>query len=192
MPSDDDRRRIAALLQFWFAGGDEPRDIWWRRDDAFDATLRERFGADCERAARGALDHWLKTPDGALALVLLLDQLPRNLHRGDKRAYACDAKARAATDAALARGHDRALSPVRRQFLYMPLQHSEDLADQKRCTALFATLDGLPDHEGTMRITRRHEEIIARFGRFPHRNAVLGRPTTAEEAAFLEEPNSSF
>src|SRR5689334_12465763 len=106
MLTPEDDARIRALLDFWFAEGDAPRDIWWRRDEAFDDALRRRFGADHAEAARGALDHWLATPDAALALVILLDQLPRNLHRGDPRAYACDAHARSVAQSALALGHD--------------------------------------------------------------------------------------
>ncbi len=196
--SPADRGRIAALLDFWFGapGGaehDRIRAVWFESTEDFDAACREDFLADHERAAAGGYDYWLCEPGGALALVLLLDQMPRNLFRGTPRAWATDAAARAAADAAVARGFDRALPVVRRRFLYMPFMHSESLADQDRSMALFSALP--PDTEGqaeTMESARRHHDIIARFGRFPHRNAILGRRSTPEEEAFLKEPNSSF
>jgi uncharacterized protein (DUF924 family) len=137
------------------------------------------------------------TPEGALALLILLDQFPRNLFRGTARAYAADAKARAVADAAIAAGHDRVMSSCGRLFCYLPFEHSEALADQDRCVAMFQSIPVAPDfdaetHAGAVRSAHRHREIIARFGRFPHRNAALGRATTPEEAAFLREPNSSF
>lgn len=191
-----DQPRITRILDFWFAAGtpefDRPRDAWWTRDDAFDAELCRRFGADHERAARGALAAWLATPDGALALVLLLDQLSRNLYRGSPGAFATDPLARDVADEAIRRGHDKVLPTIRRQFLYVPFMHSEDCADQARCVRLFATLADLPSYDDSLRSARRHEEIIRRFGRFPHRNAVLGRATSPEEATFLQEPDSSF
>lgn len=186
------------LLAFWFGAPPgsptygRSREIWFEKDAAFDAACRMQMGAAHEEAAMGRLDHWAETPRGALALVLLLDQATRNLFRGDPRAFATDAKARALADAAIARGFDRGLLPTERMFLYLPFEHSEALADQERALELFAELNTLPETAGILAIVRRHHDIIARFGRFPHRNAVLGRITTAEEAAFLREPNSSF
>lgn len=185
--------RARALLDFWFgpagsAGG--KRDIWFEPDPHFDAALRERFLDDQQRAAAGEYDDWLAAPETALALVLLLDQLPRNIYRGTPAAYASDAQARRAARAALARGHDRRLAPVERLFLYLPFEHSEDLADQALSVRLLAALRGLDPDTG--RYAERHREIIARFGRFPHRNAILGRASTPEEEAFLEEPDSAF
>lgn len=192
MPAMDDEQQ--ALLDFWFdpAGSDEPRDLWFKPDPAFDAALRERFGALLARAASGGLDRWAETAHGALALVLLLDQLPRNLNRGERAAFGSDAKARHVARRAIARGQDLALPPVRRQFLYLPFEHSEDLADQEESVRLFASLPegALRDH--CVDFAHRHHAIIARFGRFPHRNRVLARPSTAAEEEFLTEPGSSF
>jgi uncharacterized protein (DUF924 family) len=186
---DDEQR---ALLNFWFGGTDESRAVWFKHDPAFDQALRAEFGALHLRAARGERDGWADTAAGALALVLLLDQLPRNLNRGEAAAFACDAKARATARHAIARGLDRDLPPVRRQFLYLPFEHSEILADQEEAVRLFASLPegGLRDH--CVDYARRHHAIIARFGRFPHRNRVLARFSTAEEEDFLKEPGSSF
>ncbi|MDW8123581.1 MAG: DUF924 family protein [Geminicoccaceae bacterium] len=174
-----------ALLDLWFAPATEP--LWFRPDPAFDRLLAERFGALVERAASGACDGWLEHPEGALALVLLLDQLPRNIYRGTPRAYAFDAKARALARAALARGHDRAVPERARLFFYLPFEHSEDLADQDLAVELCRPLGG-----AALAYAERHREVIRRFGRFPHRNAILGRPSTPEEEAFLREPGSSF
>lgn len=176
-----------ALLDFWFAAASEP--LWFKQDDTFDRTLAEQFGGLAADAAAGRCRHWSDTPHGALALVILLDQLPRNLNRGSPAAYAGDAQARAAADAAIARGFDVGLSDNERTFLYLPFEHSENLADQERAVALFSQI-GLS--EAGRRAVLRHREIIARFGRFPHRNAVLGRASTPPEIAFLAEPHSSF
>lgn len=192
--------RAAALLDFWFGPVGDPdrekhRDIWFRSPPEHDEALRQRFLADYQRAAAGEFAAWEAAPESALALVLLLDQIPRNIFRDTPRAYATDALARAAAERALGRGDDAALPPVWRKFLYMPFHHSEDLADQRRAMALW---DGLPDERDRRELrdpergaNRRYgmpyPEVIARFGRFPHRNAILGRPSTAEEIAFLGE-----
>ena len=193
--NDEERQR--ALLAFWFGAPgspehDTPRGVWFERNDDFDAALRERFLADHQRACNGGCDDWAETADGALALVLLLDQLSRNLHRGRPEGFAYDAKARGVANAALARGFERAVAPVRCIFFYLPLMHSEALADQERCIALLALLPTGAQRDGSLASAQRHRDIIARFGRFPHRNLVLGRASTAEEMAFLAEPNSSF
>jgi uncharacterized protein (DUF924 family) len=185
----------AALLDFWFGPADDPdrerqREIWFRSTDAFDAALRLGFLEDHELAAAGLLTAWEASPQGALALVLLLDQVPRNLFRGTPRAYMTDAAARAAADRALARGFDRQVPPVWRQFFYLPFHHSEDFADQRRARALFEALPADPERAERLRYARRYHEIIARFGRFPHRNAILGRESTAEEIAFLAGSNA--
>ena len=187
--------RAQALLDFWFGPPGDPdreqhRQIWFKSTPEHDDTLRRRFLADHERAASGALSAWEAAPESALALVLLLDQLPRNIFRGTPRVYATDPAARAIADRAIARGFDAAFPPVWRKFFYMPLHHSEDVADQRRATAL---LDGLQDerepaHRG--RYALRYLDIIERFGRFPHRNAILGRPSTPEEIALLKEVES--
>ena len=164
------------------------RAEWFKPDPAFDAAIRDRFLADFEAAAAGRLDDLMATVEGCLVLVILLDQFPRNMFRGEARAFATDAKALAVARHAIDQGWDEARDPVERMFLYLTFEHSEDLADQETCTALFS---GLGDEEWND-YAARHLKIIARFGRFPHRNATLGRDSTAEELAFLEEPGSSF
>lgn len=194
--------RVRAILDFWFLPPDHPehgrlRKVWFMKDAAFDAEIRARFLGDHEQAAAGAYDAWAETPDGALALLILLDQVPRNLFRGEARAFATDAKARAIARQAIAAGHDQRLPSVQRMFIYLPFEHSEDLADQQRVVALFESLPATTAFPPQARdeiidYGRRHLAIIARFGRFPHRNAALGRPSTPEERAFLEQPGSSF
>jgi uncharacterized protein (DUF924 family) len=187
--------RVRQLLDFWFAPEDDSgrarhRDIWFKSTAEFDAAVRERFLADHERAALGALAAWEEMPESALALVLLLDQAPRNIFRGDPRTYATDAEARAVAGRALERGFDQKVPPVWRMFFYLPFMHSEDPADQRRALDLFAALPSDPARPEAMRAARHHYEIIARFGRFPHRNAILGRTSTEAEIAFLAEPDS--
>lgn len=167
------------VVQFWRDAG--PRR-WFKQDDAFDALFRSRFLDAHEAAAAGRLPSWADSPEGALALVLLLDQFPRNAFRGTPRMYATDALARAAADAAIAAGHDLRVDPQLRQFFYLPFMHSENLADLDRCCALMGPLGG-----ENLRFARHHRELVARFGRFPHRNAVLGRDSTPDEDRFLAE-----
>ncbi|KMO22123.1 DUF924 family protein [Methylobacterium platani] len=169
--------RPAELVDFWRAAG---CDRWFKADPGFDAACRA-YRPLHEAAARGALAAWEESPEGALALVLLLDQFPRNLFRGTTRAWATDAQALAAAERALARGHDRAIEPALRIFLYMPLTHAEDLELQERSVALFTAL-GLPVH---LAAAVEHRDLIRRFGRFPHRNAVLGRAESAAEREYL-------
>jgi uncharacterized protein (DUF924 family) len=191
--------RAQILLDFWFGPAGDPdrechRQIWFKSTPEHDDTLRRLFLADYEQAASGALDAWEASPESALALVLLLDQIPRNIFRDTPRAYATDPMARAAADRALARGVDAAFPPVWRKFFYMPLHHSEDLADQRRATALAESLpdDRAPEERGgNRRYGRPYPEVIERFGRFPHRNAILGRESTPEEIAFLSRPDAS-
>lgn len=185
------------VLDFWFGAPgtplcDSPREVWFRRDAAFDDACRAELAALYAEAASGALDGWGETLEGALALVILLDQLPRNLHRGEAAAFACDGMARRAARRAIARGFDRALPPVRRQFLYLPFEHSEDLADQEESLRLFARLSADESSADYLDYARRHANVIRRFGRFPHRNAALGRVTTEEEASFLASPEAPF
>lgn len=151
--------------------------------------MREQLGALHEQAATGVLDGLRASPQGCLALVILLDQVPRNIFRDQPRAYASDAKAREIVRHAMAQGFDRQLSQTQRVFLYLPMEHSESLADQDQCLALMGALDENPKW---LEYSQQHRDIIARFGRFPHRNAMLDRPSTAEEKAFLEQPGSSF
>lgn len=174
------------VLAFWFAEGRDKQ--WFARSEAFDAAVAEALGPWYRRALTGALEDWRRSAHGALALVLLLDQVPRQLHRGRAEAFACDARARAVAREAVDSGRDRLLTTTERLFLYLPFEHSEDPADQERAVALIAELG---DAEWT-RYAEQHRDIVARFGRFPHRNAALGRATTPEEAAFLQGPNSSF
>ncbi len=167
------------VLAFWRAAGP---DRWFEKDAAFDFAIAARFSALWQAAATGSLASWEETAEGALALAIVLDQLPRNMFRGDARTYATDVLARAVVDRALARGFDRQLPQLERQFLYLPFMHSEDLADQDRSLALARDYG---DDEFTA-YAEQHAAIIRRFGRFPHRNAILGRATTAEEQAFLD------
>ncbi len=175
------------VLAYWFAEGMAAR--WFNADEAFDQEVRQRLLPLYEEAVAGRLERWRQSARGALALVILLDQVPRNLFRGEPRAFATDAQALATTKRALAKGFDQELRQVERVFLYLPLEHCEDLADQELCVRLVGALDENPDWGD---YARQHRDVIARFGRFPHRNAILGRETTAEEAAFLREPGSSF
>ncbi len=194
--------RAAAIRDFWFGAPGEPghggfRTSWFERSDAFDAEIRDRFAADVEAAAARRLEDWTASPGGALALLLLLDQFPRNLFRGTWRAFATDHAARRVAAGAIEAGHDRALACCERLFVYLPFVHSEALADQDRAVALIGAMAEAPGYDaetraGSIRSAVRHREIVARFDRFPHRNAALGRPTTPEEAAFLTEANSSF
>jgi uncharacterized protein (DUF924 family) len=189
--------RAEMLLDFWFAQERTPerdrlRDIWFQATPEFDAALAEHFRADYDRAATGIYGPWRDAPRTCLALVLLLDQLPRNLFRNSPRAYATDAAALETAREAVARGYDRAVAPVRRCFFYLPFQHSESLADQKTGMRLHATLPEHPDKAAFAEAAHRHHEIIALFGRFPHRNGILGRPSTLEEQDFLQHPGSRF
>ena len=184
--------RAQALLDFWFGPPDDPareerRDIWFKSTPDHDETLRRLFLADHERAAAGGLADWQDEPESALALLLLLDQIPRNIFRATPRCYASDAMARAVAERAMARGFDRQMAPAWRLFLYMPLHHSENLADQQRATALVASLPDRrdPEHGENRRYGLPYVDVIERFGRFPHRNAILGRESTPEELAFL-------
>jgi len=185
------------ILDFWFGarGSPEygrPRKCWFAKDAAFDDAIRARFHADWEEAAQGGRDIWRDEARPALALVVLLDQFPRNMFRGDARAFASDARALAVAAGMVARGFDNGLRPVERWFAYLPFEHAEDLVTQRRSLALFAGLAGDADSAGTIDYARRHHDIIARFGRFPHRNAILGRVSTTEELAFLRQPGSGF
>ncbi len=180
------------VLAFWFADGPGVRrEVWFKRTDAFDTACGE-FRAVLTAALRGDLNGWSTTPRGALALVIVLDQLPRNIDRGTPKAFSGDAAALAIAAAAISTGFDRALLPVERVFLYLPFEHSEDLADQDRSVALFEALAGEPDMALTIDYAHRHRDVIRRFGRFPHRNPILGRTNSAAENAYLAEPGAGF
>ena len=172
------------VISTWMAAGPKR---WFTRDEAFDAELRDQFGASLEHARSGSLDGWAATPDGALALILLLDQVSRNIHRGSALAFAGDEKARAIADLAITRGDLVGASKDRAMWLILPFEHHETIESQERAIALFEALG--PPAPGEMDLVHWahvHHDVIARFGRFPHRNAVLGRDTTPEEQAFLD------
>jgi uncharacterized protein (DUF924 family) len=168
------------VISFWRQAGPEK---WFKKVDAFDEAIRLKFEPTHHRAARGEYDAWAETAEGALALLILLDQFPRNLFRGSAHQFATDPKARAVARAAVERGFDREVEPVLRNFFYLPFEHSEDLADQDFSIAL-CTEAGDADN---LKWAVLHRDIIARFGRFPHRNAALARVTTPEEQEFLDE-----
>lgn len=176
----------ASVLRFWFE--ESTPQQWFEKNDEYDRIIEERFGDIHQEASNGDHDGWTDTADGALALILVLDQFSRNLFRDDPRAFAQDAKALAIAKQAIARGQDKEVSEERRVFFYVPFEHSEDLADQEDSLPYFEALEN-PEY---LRYAIAHRDIIARFGRFPHRNAVLGRESTADEIAFLKTPGSSF
>ena len=172
------------VLTFWFAPDVQP--LWFAATPDFDEQLRARFLATYRAAAAGQLTDWDTTTEGALALVIVLDQFPLNLFRGQPESFATEAAARAVADRAIARGFDQALPPEQRQFLYLPFMHSEALTDQARSMRLYQQ----PGLEDSLHFARHHRDLIARFGRFPHRNAILGRTSTAEELAYLASPEA--
>jgi uncharacterized protein (DUF924 family) len=171
-------------LRFWF--DEHPKD-WFVKNPAFDAEIRKRFLALHERAAAGRLEHWAQDPRGCLALVILLDQFPRNMFRGEARAFATDPLARAAARVILERGWDRQMTQPEQLFAYLPYEHSESLEDQDLSCELMREFDA-----EQRRYAERHRDIIRRFGRFPHRNSSLGRENTAAEIEFLKQPGSGF
>lgn len=184
------------VLDFWFT--ERVQRLCFERNDAFDAELRTLFGAAVSEAQAGGFEGWCQTPEGALALLILLDQMSRNIYRGSPQAFAGDARALAIAMQAVEMGFDRRFPFPMRRFLYLPFEHSEDPAVQKRALALFGALavECEPEHNVDAAVqliyAARHAEIIFRFGRYPHRNAVLDRASTPEEEAFLKEPLSSF
>lgn len=186
------------VLDFWFGPPDDPshrlpRQAWFRKDPAFDLQVRERFTPTIEAALAGGLQHWAGQPLSALAQVIVLDQFTRNAFRDTARAFAGDERALAAARAMVEAGQDRGLAGVQRQFVYMPFEHAEDLSAQQQALHLFTQLgQDEPALADLLRWAQAHHDIVARFGRFPHRNALLGRTTTPEEEAFLKTPGSSF
>jgi uncharacterized protein (DUF924 family) len=169
----------ADILAFWRDAGPER---WYKRDDAFDADVRARFLDLWQRAAGGELSSWEATDDGALALVIVLDQFPRNMFRGDVRTWSSDPLAREVADRSIARGADQRIEATLLEFLYMPFMHSEHLPDQLRCVELFRKAGNTKN----LKYAEDHAGIVGRFGRFPHRNRILGRATTPKEQAFLD------
>jgi uncharacterized protein (DUF924 family) len=189
--------RARALFDFWFGAPDHPerlhhKQIWFRSTAEFDAAVHEHFSHDHNAAVTGAFTAWDDAPLSALAHVMLLDQVPRNIFRSTPRAFASDPLALATTNRALERGFDQAVPAAWRLFFYLPLEHSEILADQQRGLDLLLALPPVPGRSGDRHMTRLHLEIIERFGRFPHRNAILGRESTEEELAFLIECEHRF
>jgi uncharacterized protein (DUF924 family) len=183
------------VLLFWF-GPPATRGMrdarWFGKDEAFDRECRNAFVALYEEGAAGKLAHWKATARECLALIVLLDQLPRNMFRGTARAFASDPLALDAARHAVAQGFDRPLLPVERLFVYLPFEHSEALADQEKACELCKSLEAYPETADAYPYALAHRNIIARFGRFPHRNAILGRESTPEEIEFLKGPGSSF
>ena len=175
----DARVMPADILTFWREAGN---DRWYKKDGAFDDEVRRRFLRLWQAAAAGKLSSWEASDDGALALTIVLDQFPHNMFRGDIRTYATDAMAREVAARAIARGADARIDPLLLEFLYMPFMHSEHLTDQLRCIELFSNTSNTEQQK----YAEHHADIVRRFGRFPHRNQILGRVTTAEEQAFLD------
>lgn len=188
------------ILIFWF--GDpaaenseygQQRKIWFRKDPAFDHAVKDRFLDTYETVRQGNLTDWLATPQTALALTLLLDQFPRNMFRGTERCFETDSQALEVAQTALSKGFDQSLLPVERMFLYLPYEHSENLTHQATAIALFESLVQTdPELRSALDYAHRHRDVIARFGRFPHRNAALGRKSTSAEEAFLKQPGARF
>ena len=183
------------VLAFWFGEAKErgqSRPQWFRKDTVFDEEIRTRFLAIYEQAVAGEFVHWIDQAPSCLALIVVLDQFPRNMFRGSRRAFEADAMARKAARHALAKEYDRALRPLERMFVYLPLEHSEHLPDQELCLRLMKEISGFRETREMHVWAEKHLVIIRRFGRFPHRNAALGRESTAEEIEFLTQPGSGF
>jgi uncharacterized protein (DUF924 family) len=185
------------ILEFWFGNPQavdygKPRSVWFQKDDNFDQLLRDHFLFLYEQAAAGLLESWKEDDQSCLALIILLDQLPRNLFRNTLKAFATDPQALATAKYALAHGYNQALLPVQRWFIYLPFEHSELKEEQARSLQLWEQLRGDPDSISAIDYAHRHAEVIQRFGRFPHRNSILGRLSTLEEIEFLKQPGSSF
>lgn len=182
-----------AVLSFWFGEGamyGKPHKRWFEKDPAFDAEVRRRFLPLHEQQTLGR--EWLNAPRDCLARIIVLDQFPRHLHRGTARAFASDALALEAAKHLVAQGWDRSLLPVERMFAYLPYEHSESIEDQERACELCRALDAFAETADTHRYALAHRDIVRRFGRFPHRNALLGRTSTPEETEFLKQPGSGF
>lgn len=211
----EDRQELAPqardVLEFWFGSVDLSEDLidlqseldsslyqrrrklWFGKQPEFDRTIHDRFKALYQQAAAGELDQWQQSSLGSLALILVLDQFPRNMFRNTPQAFATDAKARDISKAVIRRGCDRLLHPVQRMFIYLPLEHSENRDDQSQSVRLTQSLAAAdPALADCFDYAQRHQVVIERFGRFPHRNAILGRKTTPEEAEFLQQPGSRF
>lgn len=195
-----DESQLQAVLRFWFGAAESEdtsyakrRKFWFGKQPDFDAAIRERFLTVYEQAAAGKLDEWQQSPLGCLALVIVLDQFPRNMFRDTAKAFSTDAKALSVAKHAVFQGFDRQLLPIQRIFIYLPFEHSENAADQAQSVELSRQLQGEAAELGDVfDYAVRHQVIIDRFGRFPHRNQILGRESTPEEIEFLKQPGSSF
>lgn len=188
---------FSEIIDFWFgkpgsAQRGRARPEWFRKNADFDAEILERFIDEHEAALAGMRAAWEETPYAALALIIALDQFPRNMFRDSPRAFAADSAALSVARRMVDKGFDRLLRPIERCFAYLPFEHSENLAAQRHSLALFEGLRFSSDCAGNIDYAYRHYEIIVRFGRFPHRNAVLGRPSSVEEIEFLRQPGSGF
>lgn len=182
----------AEILDFWFgADPPAPRNFWFSKSAADDAEIHSRFGGTVEEALAGSLNHWAATPEGTLALILLLDQFTRNIFRATPRAFAGDAAALGHARGLVYAGLDRRFDALRRGFIYLPFEHSEELVDQYESLRLFGEL-AREGQDGALKWAQMHFEVVRRFGRFPHRNETLGRSSTSEEIAFLGQPGSRF
>lgn len=189
--------KFSEVLDFWLGSPQSRqrgrhRQEWFRKNPAFDADIRDRFLALHASGIRGELSDWEKTPLASLALVILLDQFSRNMFRDDSAAFAADPVALGVSRRMVERGFDRLLQPIERCFVYLPFEHSEDLAAQRRSIALFEGLRFSSDCAGNIEYAYKHYDVIVRFGRFPHRNAVLGRVSSPQEAAYLAQPGAGF
>jgi uncharacterized protein (DUF924 family) len=196
---------LESVLAFWFGAPGSAAEIagrqsklWFGKSPANDQAVIERFAATLTAATAGRLDHWANTPRGRLALVIVLDQFPHHIHRDQPQAFATDPQALTHSLAALDAGEDRRLAPIERVFLYLPLEHAESLAMQEQSVSLYeqlaheAAADERAVFDGFLDYARKHRDVVARFGRFPHRNAILGRPSTPDELEFLKQPGSRF
>ena len=189
--------RSEQVLAFWFGAPDEAeygteREKWFKKDPDFDAEIRLRFRSLCDEAVLGGLDHWQGDARRCLALILVLDQFPRNMFRNSAKAFAADAAARAVARHATAQGFDKTMSVVHRKFCYLPFEHSEDLQDQLLSVELFRACEPHDGYQSSLDYAVGHKEVIQRFGRFPHRNEILGRESTPEEVAFLKQSGRGF
>ena len=194
-------RRFQDVLNFWFEGeplGDVQMSRWWKKNDAQDQLIRKEFGALPDKVESGEYDEWLESAEGRLAAIIVLDQFPRNIFRGDPRSFQHDHNALAISREGVEKGMLGPLSELQQAFFVMPFMHSESLEDQEQCIKLFERIlegagEGFQQYiAGSLDFAVKHRDIVARFGRFPHRNSLLGRESTDEELSFLQQPGSSF
>lgn len=189
--------RAKAVLDFWFGAEGTPehgtnREEWFKKDEAFDSEIRDKFLSDYEAARDGTYDAWADDARGALALLILLDQFPRNMFRDDPRAFATDDKALQVAQNMVVRGDDTRLTKEEQFFVYLPYEHAEDLDMQKRCLELTAAMPQGKSENSPYHWAKQHYDVIAKFGRFPHRNKILGRTNSPEEEEYLAEPGAGF